>query len=68
MKSISIEELVKQALDSGYLSLEAEEMLRMMLINRKYSDEALEAFCRLQQAAMNGKVRQQSREKVLSLA
>lgn len=60
-----IREVVKQALDSGYLSLEAEEMLRRML-STKYTEEDLEAFVSLQQAAMAGKVKQQSREVYLS--
>ncbi len=61
MARISIESLVKQALDSGYLSLEAEDALRSML-RQKYSEEAFEAFVTLQRAAMTGQVKQQSRE------
>ncbi|ACK70332.1 conserved hypothetical protein [Gloeothece citriformis PCC 7424] len=56
-----IRELVQQALDTGYLTLEAEETLRRMLMS-KYSQEDLEAFITLQQAAMAGLVKQQSRE------
>ncbi|WP_013325356.1 hypothetical protein [Gloeothece verrucosa] len=56
-----IRDVVKQALDTGYLTLEAEENLRRML-SKKYSEEDLEAFIALQQAAMSGLVRQQSRE------
>ena len=56
-----IREVVKQALKTGYLSLEAEENLRKMLKN-KYELEDLEAFIDLQQAAMVGMVRQESRE------
>ncbi|MGK7932461.1 MAG: hypothetical protein AB4041_13655 [Microcystaceae cyanobacterium] len=68
MTLISIEELVKQALDSGYLSLEAEETLRQILWSGKPSTASLEAFWQLQQATMNGQVRQQSREKLSLLA
>jgi hypothetical protein len=60
-----IREVVKQALETGYLTLEAEENLRRML-TKKYSDEDLEAFISLQQAAMSGYVRQQSRESLIS--
>ena len=56
-----IREVVKQALNTGYLTLEAEENLRKMLKN-KYDLEDLEAFIDLQQAAMVGIVRQESRE------
>lgn len=56
-----IREIVEQALDTGYLTLEAEEKLRKMLKN-KYELEDLEAFIDLQQAAMIGTVRQESRE------
>ena len=60
-----IREVVKQALKTGYLTLEAEENLRKMLKN-KYDLEDFEAFIDLQQAAMVGMVRQESRE-LLSL-
>ena len=56
-----IREIVKQAINTGYLTLEAEEKLRGMLKN-KYELEDLEAFIDLQQAAMIGLVRQESRE------
>lgn len=56
-----IRDLVEEALETGYLSLEAEEKLRQLL-KRKYTQEDLEAFMALQQAAMMGIVRQQSRE------
>lgn len=56
-----IHEVVKQALETGYLTLEAEETLRRML-SKKYSEEDFEAFISLQQAAMTGQVRQESRE------
>lgn len=56
-----IREIAKQALQTGYLTLEAEDNLRAMLKN-KYDLEDLEAFVDLQQAAMIGMVRQESRE------
>jgi hypothetical protein len=55
---------VTQAIDTGYLSREAEDNLRRMLTT-KYGDDELEAFIRLQQAAMMGRVRQESRETLL---
>ncbi len=56
-----IREVVYQALNSGYLTIQAEEQLRLMLRN-KYELEDLEAFIELQKAAMIGQVRQESRE------
>ena len=56
-----IREIVKQALNTGYLTLEAEDKLRGML-RHKYELEDLEAFINLQQAAMVGVVRQESKE------
>ena len=56
-----IREIAKQALNTGYLTLEAEEKLRTMLQN-KYDLEDLEAFIDLQQATMIGMVKQESRE------
>lgn len=56
-----IREIVKQALNTGYLTLEAEEKLRAML-RSKYELEDLEAFIDLQQATMIGIVKQESKE------
>ncbi|NJK55418.1 MAG: hypothetical protein HC939_05225 [Pleurocapsa sp. SU_5_0] len=56
-----IREIVKQALNTGYLTLESEEKLKKMLEN-KYELEDLEAFINLQQATMLGIVRQESKE------
>lgn len=56
-----IREVVKQALTTGYLTIEAEDKLRIMLKN-KYELEDFEAFISLQQAAMLGLVKQESRE------
>lgn len=56
-----IREVVKQAINTGYLTLKAEEDLRIMLKN-KYEIEDFEAFIQLQQAAMVGTVKQESRE------
>ncbi|VEP11955.1 conserved hypothetical protein [Hyella patelloides LEGE 07179] len=60
-----IREVVKQAIKTGYLTLKAEEELRMML-KSKYELEDLEAFIQLQQAAMVGRVKQESREILVS--
>jgi hypothetical protein len=56
-----IRELVQQALTTGYLTVEAEEQLRQLL-QRKYDLDDLDAFIKLQQAAMCGQVKQESRE------
>jgi hypothetical protein len=58
---ILIRDLVEKVLKAGYLSLEAEEQLRNLL-QTKYDSEDFNAFMNLQQAAMSGFVRQQSRE------
>jgi flagellar biosynthesis protein FliP len=58
---ILIRDLVQKAISTGYLTVEAEEQLRQMLA-KKYDREDLKAFMTLQQAAMAGLVRQQSRE------
>ena len=65
MRVEMIREIVKQALKTGYLTLEAEEKLRTML-QKKYELEDLEAFITLQQAAMLGRVKQESRELFVS--
>lgn len=56
-----IREVVQQALSTGYLTLAAENQLRQLL-RTKYEREDLNAFMTLQQAAMAGRVRQESRE------
>lgn len=56
-----IREIVQQALATGYLTVEAENLLRQMLA-KKYDSEDFSAFMTLQRAAMSGRVRQQSRE------
>jgi hypothetical protein len=56
-----IRELVGQAMEAGYLSLAAEEQLRALLQTRNEPEE-ITAFMRLQQAAMAGRVKQESRE------
>jgi hypothetical protein len=58
---IRIRNVVQQALSTGYLTIEAEELLRQMLA-KKYDQEDLKAFMLLQEAAMTGQVKQQSRE------
>ncbi|MBW4598483.1 MAG: hypothetical protein KME29_02430 [Calothrix sp. FI2-JRJ7] len=56
-----IRDVVQEALLTGYLTLEAENQLRQLLTTR-YDTEDLNAFMKLQEAAMGGEVRQQSRE------
>lgn len=58
-----IRDLVQKALKTGYLTLEAEEQLRILLTNR-YELEDLKAFMSLQEAAMMGQVKQESREQL----
>jgi len=56
-----IREIVQQALTTGYLTVEAEEQLRQLLLT-KYDWEDFKAFITLQHEAMEGRVRQESRE------
>ncbi|MCF4969411.1 MULTISPECIES: hypothetical protein [Nostocales] len=56
-----IRDVVQQALVTGYLTVEAENQLRYLLTTR-YDIEDLNAFMTLQEAAMNGNVKQESRE------
>lgn len=58
-----IRDIVQCALATGYLSVSAEEQLRSLL-QTKYDAEDLSAFMQLQKAAMEGQVRQESREQV----
>ncbi len=60
-----IREIAQQALTTGYLTVEAENQLRQLL-SKKYDWEDFKAFIRLQQEAMEGRVRQESRERLLS--
>ena len=59
-------EVVAQVLQSGVLSIEAEERLRSLMAG-KYDREDFQAFMRLQAAAMAGEVRQESRGDVVSV-
>jgi hypothetical protein len=59
---IRIREVVQQALDTGYLDLEAEDQLRQLL-GTKYDLEDLKTFMKLQLAAMNGEVTLESHKR-----
>jgi hypothetical protein len=56
-----IRNVVQQTLETGYLTVEVEEQLRQLL-QTKYDLEDLKACMSLQQAAMAGHVKQESRE------
>ncbi|MBD1804988.1 hypothetical protein H6F98_05920 [Microcoleus sp. FACHB-SPT15] len=56
-----IYEVVQKALSNGYLTVEEEEKLRQLL-QAKYGIDDLNAFFNLQQAVIEGRVKQQSRE------
>ncbi len=58
---VLIRDVVQQALSTGFLTVEAEAQLRRLL-KTKYDSEDLNAFMTLQQAAMNGHVKQESRQ------
>ena len=57
-----IRKIVHQALKTGYLTLDAEEELRQLLQTTKYDFEDFKAFMSLQTEAMEGRVKQESRE------
>jgi hypothetical protein len=57
-----IRDVVQKALATGYLTVEAENQLRQLLTT-PYDLEDLNAFMALQEAAMTGKVKQESRER-----
>lgn len=61
----AIHKLVNQALEQGYLTLKVEEELRQLLQTTKYSQDDFEAFIRLQNAAIDGLVKQESRERLI---
>ncbi len=55
-------EVIEHSLKTGYLTQDAEEELRQLLQTTKYGVSELNAFAQFQYAAMQGEVRQQSRE------
>lgn len=55
-------EVIEHSLKTGYLTQDAEEELRQLLQTTKYGVSELNAFAQFQYAAMQGSVRQQSRE------
>lgn len=58
----AIHELVQKTLNTGYLSMDTEQRLRQLLQTTKYGREDFDAFVKLQNAAIDGQVRQESRE------
>ena len=56
-----IREIVQQALITGCLTVDAEEQLRLLLA-KKYDLQDFQAFIKLQHEAMEGRVKQESRE------
>lgn len=61
---IRIRDLSQTALETGFLTIEAEEQLRKLLTTTRYELEDLNAFMALQEAAMMGRVKQESRERL----
>ncbi|MGB7443756.1 MAG: hypothetical protein WA919_22050 [Coleofasciculaceae cyanobacterium] len=56
-----IRQVVKQVLETGYLNLETEQLLKQLL-HTKYEVEDFNAFMNLQWAVMDGNVKQESLE------
>ncbi|MCW6035410.1 hypothetical protein K4A83_03850 [Spirulina subsalsa FACHB-351] len=59
----SISEIVQQALRQGYLTIEAEQELRILL-GRNCPCDDMKIFCQLQMEIMEGRVTQEAREKL----
>lgn len=59
---VLIRDIAQQAMTTGYLTVESENLLRRMLTTTTYELEDLNAFMSLQLAAMSGGVKQESRE------
>jgi hypothetical protein len=57
---VLIREIVQQALTTGYLTVSAQEQLRQLLQTTKYGQQDINAFMSLQQAAMDGHVKQET--------
>ncbi|MCL1474992.1 hypothetical protein [Argonema antarcticum] len=57
---VRIREVVQEALTTGYLTVKAEENLRLLL-QIQYDSQDFDAFMTLQQAASSGCVMQESR-------
>jgi hypothetical protein len=55
-----IREVVQTALNTGFLSIDAENQLKQLLASR-YDREDFYAFMQLQDAAQSGSVKQESR-------
>jgi hypothetical protein len=60
---VLIRDIVQQVLKTHYLSIEAENQLRQLL-GTKYDLEDLNAFLTLQQAVIDGIVKQEARERM----
>ena len=56
-----ISKIALEAQKTGYLTVRAENQLRQLLA-KKYDHEDFRAFMKLQQAALEGRVQQESRE------
>jgi hypothetical protein len=59
---VLIREIVQQALTTGYLTIAAQEQLRQLLQTTQYTQDDINAFMTLQQAAMDGHVKQEARK------
>ncbi|MBW4684996.1 MAG: hypothetical protein KME40_07810 [Komarekiella atlantica HA4396-MV6] len=64
---VLIKEIVQKALTTGYLSVLAEDQMRV-LIQTNYDSEDLDAWIILQRAVVAGDVKQESRRKKASLS
>lgn len=60
---LSIQDIVRHALSTGWLPSEAEQHLRTLLQTTRYDRQDFNAFMKLQQAVMRGHVKQETRER-----
>lgn len=58
---ITIQQIVQEAIATGCLTMIAENQLRQLL-STKYGTEDFRAFMKLQNAAMDGLIKQESRQ------
>jgi hypothetical protein len=63
---VLIREVVKQAMNAGYLTRESENQMREIFATTKCDLEDLDAFMSLQLAARAGRVKQESLESINS--
>lgn len=57
-----IRQIVQHVFNTGYLTVETEDKLRLLLQTNKYGSQDINAFMKLQQACVEDLIQQQSRQ------